>query len=184
MPDGLRRRTFCPSACKAACFAALSAPQIACDQTTNLQPTGPTGPVAGPPTPQPIPEQETPPSPSGVIVSIPTVPVTVEGRTASIAIGADSPLAVLWGTARVGFQIDFYPWDFLITRTGAASFTALFATCTHQGCLVSLVDSPVFECACHGSRYDHNGAVVRGPAAGALGRLPTQYADGVLRISF
>ena len=49
-------------------------------------------------------------------------------------------------------------------------FTALSLECTHLGCTVE--DAPEgFQCPCHGSRYDGNGNVTRGPAARSLTRL-------------
>ena len=39
------------------------------------------------------------------------------------------------------------------------------AVCTHLGCIVPWsATSNKFECPCHGSQYDPDGAVVRGPA--------------------
>ena len=42
---------------------------------------------------------------------------------------------------------------------------ALNAICTHLGCVVPWVPAEnKFMCPCHGSQYDTNGYVVRGPA--------------------
>ncbi len=49
-------------------------------------------------------------------------------------------------------------------------FSALSLVCTHLGCTVEQKDSG-FECPCHGSRYDANGNVLRGPALKALRAL-------------
>lgn len=116
---------------------------------------------------------------------MPLVPVTVEPRTAVVMVGPDSPLATMWGVARVSFERDSSLWDVLLVRTGERAFTALSAVCMHQGCLVVLATAgPVFVCPCHGSRYDHRGAVVRGPANEPLPSFPVRYADGVLTITF
>ena len=40
---------------------------------------------------------------------------------------------------------------------------AMSATCTHLGCIVKR-ERDRFDCPCHGSRYDLNGKVLRGPA--------------------
>ena len=61
-----------------------------------------------------------------------------------------------------------------------AGFIALSLTCTHLGCTVDL-QSDGFACPCHGSRYDRDGNVLRGPAAKPLPRLRVeQQADGSL----
>jgi Rieske Fe-S protein len=61
-----------------------------------------------------------------------------------------------------------------------AGFVALSLVCTHLGCTVD--ESPDgFTCPCHGSRYDRQGEVLRGPAGRALRRLPIETdADGNL----
>jgi Rieske Fe-S protein len=42
-------------------------------------------------------------------------------------------------------------------------FYAISSVCTHLGCNVRR-GGPGFECPCHGSKFDANGAVVHGPA--------------------
>ncbi len=116
---------------------------------------------------------------------IPLVPVSVDARAVVVMVGADSPIAVTRGVARVSFERDSNPWDFLLVRTGDRTFTALSAVCTHFGCLVTLMTAePIFVCPCHGSRYGHDGDVVRGPAIAPLRQLPTRYIDGVLTVTF
>ena len=63
---------------------------------------------------------------------------------------------------------------------------ALKAECTHLGCLVQ--PNPFgggFACPCHGSNYDREGSVTRGPAPRALGlaRVEPREEDGVLVMS-
>jgi len=61
-------------------------------------------------------------------------------------------------------------------RTGPATFAAFDMTCTHQGCLTEITaGGTLFDCPCHGSRFDANGAVVRTPAQRPLGTLTTSY---------
>jgi cytochrome b6-f complex iron-sulfur subunit len=55
------------------------------------------------------------------------------------------------------------PAMLLSTESG---FKALSLVCTHLGCTVEQADDG-FKCPCHGSRYDVQGNVERGPA-----RLP------------
>jgi Rieske Fe-S protein len=52
-------------------------------------------------------------------------------------------------------------------------FVALSLLCTHLGCTVE-ESSDGFLCPCHGSRYDVEGAVERGPAKEPLRRLRTE----------
>jgi cytochrome b6-f complex iron-sulfur subunit len=51
-----------------------------------------------------------------------------------------------------------------------AGFNALSLQCTHLGCTVEDT-ARGFECPCHGSQYDDQGEVTRGPAAKPLPRL-------------
>jgi cytochrome b6-f complex iron-sulfur subunit len=65
------------------------------------------------------------------------------------------------------------------TETG---FTAISLVCTHLGCTVeSKADG--FTCPCHGSRYDSNGKVTRGPASKSLPKLRVEItSDGKLKL--
>ena len=69
-------------------------------------------------------------------------------------------------------------------RTGETTFTAWSRLCTHEGTPVDLSPDNGFVCPNHGSRFDANGNVTLGPAAVALGQLPTSFneATGVLTI--
>ena len=49
-------------------------------------------------------------------------------------------------------------------------FLALSLVCTHLGCTVEQKDE-AFECPCHGSKYDRQGYVTRGPSKVPLKRL-------------
>ncbi len=63
-----------------------------------------------------------------------------------------------------------------------AGFSALSLVCTHLGCTVeSRADG--FACPCHGSRFDLQGGVTRGPAAKPLNPLRTGItSDGNLHL--
>ncbi len=65
------------------------------------------------------------------------------------------------------------------TETG---FSALSLACPHLGCTVQ--DGSVeLVCPCHGSRFDANGAVLRGPARQALRSLRVEVTgDDHLRL--
>ena len=49
-------------------------------------------------------------------------------------------------------------------------FTALSLLCPHLGCIVE-EKAGGFACPCHGSRFDKDGALVRGPAPNSLKTL-------------
>jgi cytochrome b6-f complex iron-sulfur subunit len=52
---------------------------------------------------------------------------------------------------------------------GPSGFSALSAVCTHLGCTVA-ADEGGYACPCHGSTFDPEGRVRRGPAAWPLAR--------------
>ena len=51
-----------------------------------------------------------------------------------------------------------------------AGFRAISLTCTHLGCEVEPTGEG-FACPCHGSQFDQDGKVIRGPAAQPLKSL-------------
>ena len=97
----------------------------------------------------------------GEILVLPTGPVT-------ITVGDHPELATVGTFARVLTSIG-------VKRTGPTSFDALSLVCTHQGCGVTITSNTQLDCPCHFSRFDGDGAVVRGPADRALGRFNTSY---------
>ena len=58
----------------------------------------------------------------------------------------------------------------LIIRQSATSYTALSMLCTHQGCQVNPPSGGSIYCSCHGSVFDLNGNVLRGPAPSPLAK--------------
>merc|ERR1719253_2378295 len=58
------------------------------------------------------------------------------------------------------------------------------AVCTHLGCVVPWNKSAnKFACPCHGSQYDKNGKVVRGPAPLSLALAKRGEQDGTVVLS-
>lgn len=58
---------------------------------------------------------------------------------------------------------------------------ALYAVCTHLGCLPKWVPTNFrFECPCHGSKYENDGTWIEGPAPRGLDRFPViiTFDDG------
>jgi Rieske Fe-S protein len=70
----------------------------------------------------------------------------------------------------------------MVLGRDAGGLYAMSGLCTHQGCLVSVVGAPgqqTLACPCHGSAFDGNGAVTRGPARTPLAHYQVQVtADG------
>lgn len=62
-----------------------------------------------------------------------------------------------------------------VKRTGPSSFDAFHMACTHAGCPTTVVNGQRFDCPCHFSRFDSNGAVINGPATDPLRKLRTSY---------
>jgi len=75
------------------------------------------------------------------------------------------------------------PTYLISTEDGIKDF-ALCAVCTHLGCVVPWVKgSNKFQCPCHGSQYDENGKVVRGPAPLSLALAHTMIQDGNVAVA-
>ena len=58
---------------------------------------------------------------------------------------------------------------------------AISRVCTHLGCIVKPTGEG-FECPCHGSRYDRDGLVTKGPAPRPLQWLEIKEQGGVLYV--
>jgi Rieske Fe-S protein len=58
---------------------------------------------------------------------------------------------------------------FIIHRDG--QLFALSSTCTHKGCTIRAQRDQTFRCRCHGSQFDAEGHVTKGPAQRDLPRL-------------
>lgn len=64
------------------------------------------------------------------------------------------------------------------------SYSVVSPVCTHLQCTVN-IDGPTLVCPCHGSTYDREGRVLRGPAARPLTRYAaTLTAAGELVIRY
>jgi len=75
------------------------------------------------------------------------------------------------------------PYYLISTADGIKDF-ALNSICTHLGCVVPWSKSANrFCCPCHGSQYDENGKVVRGPAPLSLALAHISTADDKIAVS-
>jgi Rieske Fe-S protein len=66
-----------------------------------------------------------------------------------------------------------------VLRLDDGQFAVISPICTHQGCTVD-VQGPRLVCPCHGSTYDREGRVLRGPAQRSLARFTATVSDGAL----
>jgi Rieske Fe-S protein len=183
MSDDLpSRRRFCLAVVSMAAGAAR------CGGSSITSP----GPIehAGPPGPQPLATAPAPPAsppplesfvPQGPSGSLPMIPGTVTGRRLRLTVDGTA-LASGGGVAQSVGDVDGTSKFVLLTRSGPSEVTAVSATCTHQGCVVSRFEAPLFECSCHGSQFAWTGEVVRGPAPTALPRLATEFDGRVVEV--
>jgi Rieske Fe-S protein len=59
--------------------------------------------------------------------------------------------------------------DVLLIRDSEKTVLAFNAHCTHKACIVKYIEKDKrIECPCHGSQYDLNGKVLKGPAPRSL----------------
>ena len=74
----------------------------------------------------------------------------------------------------------------LIVNVDGNAFKSFTSVCTHEGCDVETYnpDVMIFECLCHGSQYNIDGQVVRGPATGALEAFSVSRSGDILSIVF
>ena len=95
------------------------------------------------------------PQANGSPATAPTGPVNVIARTSDVPVGS----GVIIG-------------DIVVTQPSAGVFKGLSAICTHAGCTVSEVAGATIKCPCHGSRFNLDGSVARGPAEAPLPAEP------------
>jgi Rieske Fe-S protein len=58
--------------------------------------------------------------------------------------------------------------DTVVTQPTAGVFKGLSSTCTHRGCTVSEIVDGTIDCPCHGSKFNLDGTVAKGPATKPL----------------
>lgn len=58
--------------------------------------------------------------------------------------------------------------DVVITQPARGEFRAFSAICTHAGCTVAEVLGASINCPCHGSSFNLDGTVAKGPAQRSL----------------
>lgn len=96
------------------------------------------------------------------------------------------PLQGSFGAVRLGFSAlgQVSPMHPFIVSRDEEDFFAVTAECTHAGCLIpAFGNAKNSTCPCHGSRFGHDGRVIRGPATSALPRYEVSTEEsGVVQI--
>jgi cytochrome b6-f complex iron-sulfur subunit len=107
------------------------------------------------------------------------VSATTSGRVISISLTEATALASVGGAAIVDTSLGTY----LVAKTGESAYTALIATCTHEGSPITAYNGSRFVCLTHGSQYTTTGTVAVGPATRSLSSYPTQVNGTTLTIT-
>ncbi|HEY3294805.1 MAG TPA: Rieske (2Fe-2S) protein [bacterium] len=147
------RRQFIRTCCALGAVGAASWLGIGCSKSGN---SNPSNPQSGPPF-----------SVDGqgrVVVNLSDVP----------ALQQDNQAVAFFGTP-LGHPL-------IVTHMTGDSYFALDSTCTHQSCTVDAT-SPEISCPCHGSLYNLNGTVARGPARASLPHYTLTKANNTLTIA-
>ena len=100
--------------------------------------------------PPAAPAAEPAPTP-GTAAAPAAAPVQAIARTADIPVGS-------------GVIVD----DVVITQPAEGKFNGFSAICTHAGCTVAEVVGASINCPCHGSSFNLDGTVAKGPASRPL----------------
>ena len=94
-----------------------------------------------------------------------------DGPPASLAQVEDVPVGgAISASAPDGTKV-------LLTRPSDGDVQAFSAVCPHEGCTVA-PDDDQLACPCHGSQFELNGDLKRGPARTGLTRFPVRVVDG------
>lgn len=111
--------------------------------------------------------------------SLVTHPVPMSAGRVRLAVAAFPELARADGAIKVLPEGMTDP--IVVLARGNGEFGALSPICTHRGCTVD-VQADRLVCPCHGSTYDRDGRVLKGPAQRPLARFPVTRAGGELVI--
>jgi cytochrome b6-f complex iron-sulfur subunit len=105
------------------------------------------------------------------------------GVVAKNALGNDIVLSEFLATHSVGDRtlaqgLKGDPTYLIVESSDAIADFGLNAVCTHLGCVVPWnVNENKFICPCHGSQYNSQGKVVRGPAPLSLALVHTSVTE-------
>lgn len=115
----------------------------------------------------------------GVVVG---VSLTAQGRTLVEAAAAEGEAFEAGDVAKIGQGIsDKFAESnhVMLVRKGAVIY-AMSAVCTHKGITIKVGADKQLRCPGHGSRFDAEGKVTKGPAEGQLARYGVEVKGGKL----
>lgn len=116
---------------------------------------------------------------AGGCASVALMPVTPVNDVIRLPLALHPQLATAGGFVRMRSTLDGRAIYVLALADG--SYAALSPICTHRGCTVDVAGDHLL-CPCHGSMYDREGQVMRGPAERALRRFATSLESDELVI--
>jgi Rieske Fe-S protein len=97
----------------------------------------------------------------------------------SVPLASWPVLQRLGGCLQIQAEQVAYPiW---LVNTDGSTLKAYSAVCSHMGCFVAWAGR-IFQCPCHGSAYDIDGNVIRGPAPAALTQLRVEAEPEMVHI--
>jgi Rieske Fe-S protein len=82
--------------------------------------------------------------------------------------GSPGAPSVLAKTADVPVGGGVIAGDIVVTQPSAGVFKGFSSVCTHAGCNVSKIADGTIDCPCHGSEFNLDGSVAKGPATQPL----------------
>jgi Rieske Fe-S protein len=103
---------------------------------------------------------------------------------ANLCIDLGDPGNAALATSGGALLVDAPGDTIMVIRASDTAVVALSAICTHAGCSMDFVPaSRLIDCPCHGSQFDENGQVVRGPARRALRVYGADLTNNVITIT-
>ena len=96
-------------------------------------------------------------------------PAAAKPPSPSAAPGTPSaPAQALTTVAEVPVGSGVIVGDIVVTQPTAGAFAGLSSVCPHAGCNVNKIVDGTIVCPCHGSRFNLDGSVAKGPATEPL----------------
>ncbi len=99
-------------------------------------------------------------------------PVASSEASSTSAPAAPTPGGAIAKTSDVPVGSGVIVGDVVVTQPTAGEFKGFSSKCTHKGCAVNKVADGTIDCPCHGSKFNLDGSVAKGPADKPLEAKP------------